>query len=209
MADILAISEIFEMIVSPVNYNIIPIHSEILFEEQMTAFDITENEVKVIIATNESSITLPDVDNVICFGLCKTCTYNKTSHRQILETVWISKANATQRAGRTGRVWEGNVYRLYPGSAFDTYFAQFEEGEILRSPLDLIILNLRTMVQEESVSTLLMECIEPPEVANIENSFINLHNRKFITEASDDFKITLFGEFVVSLGIPLICATSG
>jgi len=101
MADIVAISEMFEVMVSPIIYTIIPIHSDIPFEDQMTAFDLTEsNEVKVIIATNaaESSITLPDVDNVICFGLSKSITYNKVSHRQVLETSWISKANATVSA---------------------------------------------------------------------------------------------------------------
>ena len=40
-------------------------------EEQMAAFEPPgEGEVKVIIATNaaESSLTLPDVDHVICLG---------------------------------------------------------------------------------------------------------------------------------------------
>ena len=41
------------------------------FEEQMAAFEpAKKGEVKVIIATNaaESSLTLPDVDHVICLG---------------------------------------------------------------------------------------------------------------------------------------------
>ena len=209
MADIVAISEMFEVMVSSVIYTIIPIHSDIPFEDQMTAFDLTEsNEVKVIIATNaaESSITLPDVDNVICFGLSKSITYNKVSHRQVLETAWISKANATQRAGRTGRVRPGNVFRLYPKQAFNTFFRAFEEGEILRSPLDSTILNLRTIVEGESISALLMECIERPDIVNIENSFKSLHNRNFITEASDEFAITSLGELVVALGIDLSIA---
>eukprot|EP00957_Ditylum_brightwellii_P103459 7883547-Ditylum_brightwellii.AAC.1 len=73
----------------------------------MTAFDSPEKgKVKIIIATNaaESSVTLPDVDHVICLGLCKQISYNPQSHRQILDSTWISRASATQRAGRTGRV---------------------------------------------------------------------------------------------------------
>jgi HrpA-like RNA helicase len=209
MADIVAISERFEEMVSTINYTIIPIHSDIPFEDQMTAFDLTDSkEVKVIVATNaaESSITLPDVDNVICFGLCKAITYNKQSHRQVLETSWISKANATQRAGRTGRVRPGNVFRLYPKMAFDRFFRPFEEGEILRCPLDSVILNLRTIVQDESVSELLKECIEPPDLVNIENSFFSLHKKNFITEATDQFAITPLGELVVALGIDLSIA---
>lgn len=70
-----------------------------------------ENEVKVIIATNaaESSVTLPEVDNVICLGLCKQIAYNEMSHRQMLIPTWISRASATQRAGRTGRLRPGTV----------------------------------------------------------------------------------------------------
>jgi HrpA-like RNA helicase len=44
-----------------------PIHSDIPFEDQLSAFQPQKDAVKVIIATNaaESSITLPDVDHVI------------------------------------------------------------------------------------------------------------------------------------------------
>ena len=55
----------------PRSYICLPIHSDVPFEEQMAAFDPPkEGEVKVIIATNaaESSLTLPDVDHVICLG---------------------------------------------------------------------------------------------------------------------------------------------
>jgi len=206
MADIVSITELFEEMVSPITYKCIPIHSDIPVDDQMTVFDkAKQGEVKIIIATNaaESSITLPDVDNVICFGLCKAIKYNKMSHRQMLETSWISRANATQRAGRTGRVREGSVYRLYPREAFNQYFRAFEEGEILRSPLDSVILNLRTIVNDESISELLRACIEPPDTVNIDNSFASLYNRKFITEASDNFGITSLGGLVIALGIDL------
>ena len=76
----------------------------------MSVFDAPKKgEVKVIIATNaaESSLTLPDVDHVVCLGLCKQIIYNSASHRQILVPTWISRASATQRAGRTGRLREG------------------------------------------------------------------------------------------------------
>ena len=52
----------------------LPIHSDVPFEEQMAAFEPPgEGEVKVVIATNaaESSLTLPDVDHVICLGLVR------------------------------------------------------------------------------------------------------------------------------------------
>lgn len=111
MSDIESISELIERLnVHNVTFTCFPIHSDIPFEEQMEAFKPPiEGEVKVVIATNaaESSVTLPDVDHVICLGLCKQIVYNKSSHRQQLIPTWISRASATQRAGRTGRVRNG------------------------------------------------------------------------------------------------------
>lgn len=107
MSDIEAIIELIERLnVRGVEFVCLPIHSDVPFEEQMAAFEPPqEGEVKVIIATNaaESSLTLPDVDHVICIGLCKQIVYNRASHRQMLVPTWISRASATQRAGRTGR----------------------------------------------------------------------------------------------------------
>ena len=46
------------------------IHSEVPFEAQLEAFNSAADQVKIVVATNavESSVTLPDVDHVICFG---------------------------------------------------------------------------------------------------------------------------------------------
>lgn len=104
----MAITDIIDSLYIPgITFTTFPIHSDIPFEEQMNVFDPAGAvEVKVLIATNaaESSVTIPDVDNVICLGLCKQIVYNETSHRQMLVPMWISRASATQRAGRTGRL---------------------------------------------------------------------------------------------------------
>ena len=79
----------------------------------------------MIIATNaaESSVTLPDFDSVIYLGLCKQIEYNRTSHCQMLTTVWIS---ATQWAGHTGRLRPGTVCRMYEREVFTVYMEDFE-----------------------------------------------------------------------------------
>jgi HrpA-like RNA helicase len=113
MNDIVAIQEAIEQLyVAGVQFVCFPIHSDIPFEDQMEVFnDCEEGQVKIIIATNaaESSVTLPNVDHVICLGLCKQIVYNELSHRQMLLPTWISRASATQRAGRTGRLRPGTV----------------------------------------------------------------------------------------------------
>jgi len=207
MADIEAITELIEGLrVSNVAFICQPIHSDIPFEDQLSVFDAPKKgEVKVIIATNaaESSLTLPDVDHVVCLGLCKQIIYNSASHRQILVPTWISRASATQRAGRTGRVREGSVYRLYSRATYEKYMEPFESGEIVRIPLDQVILSLRDMLGE-AVTPILLESLEPPDIRNIERSFESLHEANFLTQPTDDGEITSLGSLVVSLGIDLI-----
>lgn len=206
MSDIESICELIERInVRDVTFTCFPIHSDVPFEEQMEAFEPPkEGEVKVVIATNaaESSVTLPDVDHVICLGLCKQIVYNKSSHRQQLIPTWISKASATQRAGRTGRVRNGNVYRLYSRDAYSEYFHPFEAGEILRTPLDSVILHLRDTLNEP-VTDILLDCLEAPDISTIERSFQSLHASNFISQPNDEGEITPLGELVVALGIDL------
>jgi hypothetical protein len=206
MNEIVAITECIDNFhVTGIRYSCCPIHSEIPFEDQMDAFNAPENdEVKIIIATNaaESSVTLPNVDHVICLGLCRQIMYNPVSHRQMLSPCWISRASATQRAGRTGRVRPGNVYRLYTRHAFESFMEEFDPGEIRRVPLDSIILMLKQMLHEE-VIPVLQQCIEPPQMETIDRSFQSLHRSSFLVEANDQADITALGSFVSSLGIDL------
>lgn len=206
MNEIVAITECIDSFhVSGINYTCCPIHSEIPFEDQMDAFnEPASDEVKIIIATNaaESSVTLPNVDHVICLGLCRQIVYNPISHRQMLSPCWISRASAAQRAGRTGRVRPGNVYRLYTRQAFESFMDEFDPGEIQRIPLDSIILMLKQMLHEEVVPVL-QQCIEPPCIDTIGRSFKSLHRSSFIVEPNDHADITSLGSFVSSLGIDL------
>jgi len=207
MNDIVAIQEaITALYVVGVRYSCVPIHSDIPFEDQMLVFQPSaEDEVKIIIATNsaESSVTLPDVDNVICLGLCKQITYNELSHRQMLTPTWISRASATQRAGRTGRLRPGTVYRLYTRDNFCSDMEPFEPGEMLRIPLDSVILMLRGILTDEAVTNVLQDCLEPPSIKTIDQSFQSLHKNHFITAPGDFCEITTLGRFVSELGIDL------
>ena len=143
------------------NYIIIPIHSDIPFEEQMTAFDATVGEedvelpIKIVVATNaaESSITLPDCDNVICLGTAKRVEYNPKFHRIQLVHRFISKAGCDQRAGRTGRVRPGKVWRLYTKKiciAMD----EFDPPEIQQTPLEHVIIQLKTALNTNIIPVL-------------------------------------------------------
>lgn len=207
MNDIVAITELVEQLYVPgITFTCFPIHGDIPFEDQMLAFDSPKpEEVKIIIATNaaESSVTLPDVDHVICLGLCKQIIYNETSHRQMLVPTWISRASATQRAGRTGRLRPGTVYRMYEREAYDIHMGAFEPGEMLRIPLDSVILMLKQMLHDEDITQVLLSCLEPPNISTIDRSYESLFRSHFITSADDSCEITTMGSFVSALGVDL------
>jgi len=207
MNEIVAITEQVERLFMPgVRFTCFPIHSDIPFEDQMNVFEESaEDEVKIIIATNaaESSVTLPEVDHVICLGLCKQIIYNETSHRKMLMPTWISRASATQRAGRTGRLRPGTVYRMYTRATYLKHMDAFEPGEMVRIPLDSVILMLKQIMTDEAVTEVLLDCLEPPNISTIDRSLQSLHQSHFITEPDDSCEITNLGSFVSALGIDL------
>lgn len=56
---------------------------------------------------------------MIDFCLVKVMEVDPITHYQSLKLCWASKANCIQRAGRTGRVMNGRVYRLVPKAFYD------------------------------------------------------------------------------------------
>ena len=116
---------------------------------------------KVVLATNaaESSITLPDVDVVIDLGTHKQVQYDEELKVTRLLKAWVSKASATQRAGRTARVRPGSVYRLYSEALFDA-MSPHDTSEIHRSPLEATVLQLRSSFDMDVLP--ILRCV--PEV---------------------------------------------
>lgn len=203
------ITDLTEKFIGLNKYRVLAIHSEIPYEEQELVFEpASSNEVKVILATNaaESSVTLPDVDIVICLGTQKSITYNPQVQRVQLVNSFISQASATQRAGRTGRVRPGKVFRIYPSALYNS-FAPHGISEILRIPLDDTILNLRVMLEDiksfNGVLPILAELLEPPDVKNIMLSFEALHTGGMITSPDDSGVLTPCGKFAGQLPVDL------
>ena len=57
--------------------------------------------------------------------------------------MWISQAEARQRAGRAGRVQPGVVYKLYTRHRAKVNMVSARPPEMLRGPLQEICLQLR------------------------------------------------------------------
>jgi ATP-dependent RNA helicase DHX37/DHR1 len=99
-----------------------------------------------VVATNvaETSITIPGIRYVVETGRTKEKTYDKTLQISKFGVAWISKASAEQRAGRAGRTGPGHCYRLYSSALFSK-MDEFSDPEILKSPLDQTILQLKAL----------------------------------------------------------------
>lgn len=67
------------------------VHSDIPHDQQLLAFQPTQpDELKIVIATNaaESSVTIPDVDHVICLGTSKVMTFSARQRTTQLVNTW-------------------------------------------------------------------------------------------------------------------------
>lgn len=71
--------------------------------------------------------------------------YDVANGIQAFQVTWVSKASAAQRAGRAGRTGPGHCYRLYSSALFEHHFQQFNPPEILRAPIEGVVLQMKNM----------------------------------------------------------------
>jgi ATP-dependent helicase HrpB len=99
---------------------VLPLHGELPAAEQDRAVRPNEQR-KLILSTNvaETSITIEGVVAVIDSGLARIAGHSPWSGVGTLDVARISKASATQRAGRAGRTRPGRCLRLYTAQDFN------------------------------------------------------------------------------------------
>ncbi|KAK3499337.1 P-loop containing nucleoside triphosphate hydrolase protein [Neurospora hispaniola] len=132
----------------PLKMHILPLFSLLPTKEQMKVFEPPpEGHRLVILATNvaETSLTIPGIKYVFDTGRSKERKYDPVSGVQSFEIGWISKASAKQRAGRAGRTGPGHCWRLYSSAVYERDFPEFSEPELLRMPIEGVVLQLKSM----------------------------------------------------------------
>ena len=87
------------------------------FAEQQLAIqpEAQKNMRKIVLATTiaETSLTIQDIRVVVDCGRARRARYDPSKGLQKLVTERVSKAEATQRAGRAGRIAPGHCYRMW------------------------------------------------------------------------------------------------
>ncbi|EJM73651.1 ATP-dependent helicase HrpB [Pseudomonas sp. GM60] len=121
-----------------------PLHGELDLAAQRAAIDpAPTGKRKVVLATNiaETSLTIDGVRVVIDAGLARVPRFDPGSGMTRLDTQRISRASATQRAGRAGRLEPGVCYRLWSQDQHEQ-LAAYASAEILSADLAGLALQL-------------------------------------------------------------------
>ena len=137
---------------------LLPLHGELSVEEQDRAI-LPSRQRKILLSTNvaETSVTIEGVTAVIDSGLARMASHSPWSGLPSLQVAKISRASATQRAGRAGRTGPGRALRLYTRHDHDTR-PEFQVPELLRLDLAETVLELRA----QSIEPLSLPWLDPP-----------------------------------------------
>ncbi|MEQ9695063.1 ATP-dependent helicase HrpB [Shimia sp. SDUM112013] len=111
----------------PAECDVRPLFGAMPFKDQQAAIQPAKTGRKVVLATSiaETSLTIQDIRVVVDAGRARRARFDPGSGMSRLVTERITRAEATQRQGRAGRVAEGVCYRLW---------TKGEEGGLLPFP---------------------------------------------------------------------------
>ncbi|KAG0343734.1 hypothetical protein BG004_005039 [Podila humilis] len=132
---------------------------------------------KIILATNiaETSITIQDVVHVVDSAKVKETNYDPTKRMTTLLPTWISASSLKQRAGRAGRVQEGQYYCMMSLKRRELLDA-FSIPEMLRSDLQEICLHIKSVDNSPTtkIANVLAEAIQPPDQVSVSDALAQL-----------------------------------
>ncbi len=140
-----------------------PLFGAMPFAAQRAAIAPVESGRKVVLATSiaETSLTIPDIRVVVDVGQARRARFDPGSGMSRLVTERVTRAEATQRAGRAGRVSDGLCYRLW-SKGEEGALAAYPPAEIEAADLTGLALELALWGGEASDLAFLTA---PPEGA--------------------------------------------
>ncbi|OSQ46794.1 ATP-dependent helicase HrpB [Marivita geojedonensis] len=127
----------------PEDCHIRPLFGAMPFKAQQEAIRPEPQGRKLVLATSiaETSLTIEDIRVVVDGGRARRARFDPGSGMSRLVTEKVTKAEATQRAGRAGRVAEGIAYRLWTKGE-DGALSAFPPAEIEAADLASLALEL-------------------------------------------------------------------
>ena len=175
---------------------IVPLHGNLTPAQQDQALrpDATGRR-KVILATSiaETSLTIDGVRVVVDAGLSRVPRFSARTGMTRLETVRVSRASATQRAGRAGRQAPGACYRLW-SEPEQAGLVPFHDPEIVDADLAPLALTLASTGMDASS----MRWLDAPPAAHLAQARQLLGDLDAVDDAG---RITAHGEELAKLGL--------
>ncbi len=164
----------------PANVALRPLYGDLPRAEQDRAILPDPEKRRVILATAvaETSVTIEGITTVIDSGFSRRPRFDPGRGMTRLETVRVTRAGATQRAGRAGRLGPGVCYRLWPGE-FHASLQKEPVPEIRASdlaPLALEIIRWGARSPED------LEWLDPPPPSAFSKAMELLRRLGFIDE---------------------------
>ncbi|CAM6114827.1 unnamed protein product [Calypogeia fissa] len=189
-------------------FQVYVLHRSIDIEQSIRAMEACPlHQRKIILATNvaESSITISGVSFVIDACRSLEVYWDGSSKREQTRLVWVSKAQADQRKGRTGRTCDGTVYRLIPRNHW-VRFQGFETPAIqllsLRKQVLMIICATSKALNDPQA--LLKKCMNAPSPDTVDDALDTLEDMNAMnTDVKGKHQATLYGQLLVSLPLSL------
>ncbi|NHN36245.1 ATP-dependent helicase HrpB [Pseudomaricurvus alcaniphilus] len=146
------------------NIHITPLYGDMPLNAQRQAIaPAAAGSRKIVLATSiaETSLTIEGVRVVIDSGLARLPAFDPSSGMSRLHTRQLSRAAATQRCGRAGRLEEGVCYRLWSDSQ-QQQLRPFTAPEILQADLAPLALQLLRWGVEQPQE---LRWLDPPAAA--------------------------------------------
>lgn len=127
----------------PGDCQIQPLFGALPFKDQQAAIRPAATGRKVVLATSiaETSLTIQDIRVVVDMGQARRARFDPGSGMSRLVTEKVTRAEATQRQGRAGRVAPGTAYRLWTKGE-EGALAAFPPPEIASADLTGLALEL-------------------------------------------------------------------
>ncbi|MEQ6202391.1 ATP-dependent helicase HrpB [Sulfitobacter sp. HNIBRBA2951] len=127
----------------PKDCTVAPLFGAMDFKAQRAAINPAPSGRKIVLATAiaETSLTIEGIRIVVDGGRARRAEFNPSSGMSRLVTTRVTQAEATQRAGRAGRISEGVAYKLWTKGE-DGALAAFPPAEIESGDLSAFALEL-------------------------------------------------------------------
>ncbi|KAG0667481.1 hypothetical protein C6P46_000012 [Rhodotorula mucilaginosa] len=156
---------------------ILPLHANLTSQEQTSVFRPTPaGKRKIVVATNvaETSITIDGIIYVVDCGRVKENAFDPETGITRLVECWTSRAGCRQRRGRAGRTRPGICYKLFTHYTDENVMSAQPTPEIQRTPLEALLLQIKSTRPSADVRDYLGRALDPPDVKAIESAWATL-----------------------------------